>query len=158
MMTFERKIADVLGGVMKGRKSICYHILLILGMIGNITIASEEDINLDDIVDGVVSNNAYWGEGRHRSIGPYRNFLGTGYGRGGYGDPLYTNVNLNVCQSDTVDLSKCTPNDPDAGQYQWRFITNIGWRKFAPYGAARKDWWDYKRTIGWPFNGYTGLR
>lgn len=76
----------------------------------------------------------------------------TGYGSGGYGDPTVAPFNLRVCTSRTVDQSKCTNDYPETEPLEWRFIKNIGWRKFTPYGAARKDWSDFKKTIGWPFN------
>lgn len=75
----------------------------------------------------------------------------TGYGSGGYGDPTAANFNLNVCTSPTQDQSNCTAAYPDSGRLEWRFIKNIGWRKFSPYGAARKDWLEYRKSLRWPF-------
>lgn len=78
--------------------------------------------------------------------------LGTGYGSGGYGDALNANFNLKACSSSSQNENNCTSEEPDAGEYEWRFIKNLGWRKFSKYGAARKDWWDYKKNLGWPFH------
>ncbi|HXW53199.1 MAG TPA: hypothetical protein VEL47_03735 [Myxococcota bacterium] len=73
------------------------------------------------------------------------------YGRGGYGDPNYQGFNLSVCNSTTVDLQNCMSHDPDALNLEWRFIKNLGWRKFNRYGAARKDWWSFKKNFNyWP--------
>ncbi len=78
----------------------------------------------------------------------------TGYGTGGYGDPMIANFNTKVCTTRTVDQTGCTLDYPDR-DLQWRYINNVGWRKFTGVGAARKDWWDYKHTFNWPFH-YVG--
>lgn len=53
----------------------------------------------------------------------------------------------------------CKPGDgcvelPDV-PYAWRFIPELmGWRKFTPVGAIRKDWNDYwlaKRRVWWDY-------
>lgn len=78
------------------------------------------------------------------------------YGDGGYGDSQYVHFNPNVCVSN--GQQNCTAVDPDAYRLEWKFIPNIGWRKMAPYSAARKDWWDYKRSVPLPFNYYNFWR
>lgn len=69
---------------------------------------------------------------------------------GGYGDRNYANFNLNACTHSKQQ--NCTAEEPNAGEYEWRFLRDIGWRKMATYDAARKDWWDYKRSVPLPFN------
>ncbi len=76
----------------------------------------------------------------------------TGYGTGGYGDPLSSPYSLNVCGSGNTSSSFCTSEAPDTRISEWRFIPSIGWRKFSGYGAMRKDWWDFKKTQRWPFS------
>lgn len=97
--------------------------------------------------DDVNANLNYFG--RYSSSPHY-----IGYGSGGYGDPLTADFNLNVCRHPQKTGPTCTAEDPDLSIYQWRFVRNIGWRKFSRYGAARKDWWEYKRQQGWPFTNY----
>lgn len=75
----------------------------------------------------------------------------TGYGTGGYGDPMIANFPLKACTTRTVDQTNCTLNYPDS-DFEWRYINNLGWRKFSGSGAARKDWWDFKHTLNWPFH------
>jgi hypothetical protein len=47
----------------------------------------------------------------------------------------------------------CTPGRCMAPYYSnedghvMRYVSGIGWRKFSPQGAQRKDWWDFKRTL-----------
>jgi hypothetical protein len=116
-----------------------------IGLLLSISSISESrELNLDEASDAV---NTYFGSF-------HRNDALTGYGTGGYGDPLTANFNQNVCRSGETDGKNCTARDPDLGIAQWRFIRNIGWRKFSAYGVARKDWWEYKRTLGWPFSNY----
>jgi hypothetical protein len=107
-----------------------------------------DELNLDEAIDAVVANSSLNYFGRY-----YRNQPLTGYGTGGYGDPRFANFSLNVCGAGEVDGPNCSSN-PDGGNTNWRFIRGIGWRKFSDFDAARKDWWDYKKTIGWPFNEY----
>lgn len=43
--------------------------------------------------------------------------------------------------------ARCSmPDYPYEPPQAWRYVSGIGWRKFSPEGAMRKDWWDYKRT------------
>jgi hypothetical protein len=92
--------------------------------------------------------------------GAYANFLGNsyspydgnyglqgGYRTRGYGDKNYVNFNLNVCTSSAAGQRNCTAGYPDGDKLVWRFIGGLGWRKFSPYGAARKDWSDYKKIV-----------
>ena len=116
-----------------------------MGFLLSITAISESNDELD--LDEVVDANNYFG-------GYHRNDALTGYGTGGYGDPLTVDFNQNVCKPGEKEGPNCTARDPDLGIAQWRFVRNIGWRKFTAYGAARKDWWEYKRTLGWPFSSY----
>lgn len=53
----------------------------------------------------------------------------------------------------------CEPKDgcvelPDV-PYAWRFVPEfMGWRKFTPFGAIRKDWNDYwlaKKRVWWDY-------
>lgn len=98
--------------------------------------AADFDLNLTTAVDGWV---------RERSISR----MGTGYGLGGYGDAGSVGYSLNVCSSKQVDQTNCSVDNPDGDQLFWRFIHGIGWRKFTRYGAAQKDWADYKKTLPW---------
>lgn len=100
----------------------------------------ETQLNLDETSDQIFN----YGLGRRHA--PL-----TGYGSGGYGDPLIANGSLNVCQNGEQSSAYCTSSEPDLRVSQWRFITGIGWRKFTAYGAARKDWWEFKQQIGSPF-------
>ena len=119
-----------------------------------------QNLDLDDegiwyFLNGAYGGGAYGNSGLNTGtlapevLGPlYGSGLGTGYGMGGYGDASLGTIQ--ACTEHTVDRSNCS-NDPGSGPLEWRFIKNLGWRKFTPYGAATKDWWDYKKTIGWPF-------
>jgi hypothetical protein len=85
--------------------------------------------------------------------------FGTSYGQGGFGDASNISPNKKICTASMVDQSTCTADYPDASEQEWRFIKGIGWRKFTKYGAARKDWWDYKKTFDRPFlTTYSTLR
>jgi hypothetical protein len=91
--------------------------------------------------------------------GDYNNYNQPFYGANAssYNQSHNYSANSMICNPSTVDYSKCLETDPDGGQLEWRFIRNLGWRKFTKYGAARKDWWDYKKTLGWPFHPTYGL-
>jgi hypothetical protein len=73
---------------------------------------------------------------------------------GGYGDPPSQSFNLRVCGQGERDGANCTASNPDANYQEWRFVPNLGWSKFSRYGAARMDWWNFKKTIRWPFGRY----
>ena len=104
---------------------------------------TDEALNLDEASD---SYNYFGRYGQYPKL--------TGYGTGGYGDPTQPNFNLNVCASGQASGDQCTEFNPETGHTEWRFVRNLGWRKFTTYGAARKDWWEYKQTQRWPFNRY----
>lgn len=104
----------------------------------------DQQLQLDEASDAVYN---YFG--RFDSNEPL-----TGYGTGGYGDATTADFNLRVCSSKEETGINCTADDPDAGYMEWRFIKHLGWRKFSRYGTARKDWWDYKKTLRWPFGRY----
>lgn len=104
--------------------------------------------------EGSIGDYNYRGQGfgidyNYQSFMPYGG-QSVRFGAGGYGDPNYINFSPAVCQG--MNQQNCTANDPDAGSLQWRFVKNIGYRKMDNYGAARKDWWDYKRSVPLPFN------
>ncbi len=105
--------------------------------------SDDQELNLNETSDAY----NYWG-------GFSRNAPLTGYGTGGYGDITRADFNPNVCGAGDRDGVNCTAYDPDLAIAEWRFIRNIGWRKFTAYGAARKDWWDFKKTQRWPFTNY----
>lgn len=131
---------------MKNKKnSILLGIFILLAGTFAVGNHADEDLTLKETSDFF----SYYTPGPGR--GPSGNNYGysTLYGMGGYGDPLYTNTKLSVCNS-RVNRDNCTTYDPDEGLDEWRFVKDLGWRKFSRYGAARKDWWDYKRSTGWP--------
>jgi hypothetical protein len=125
-------------------KTVC-----VLCLINTNAKTLEEEINLEDNVSFLTG---FLGTG-FLDIAPIqgpRHGPGINYGLGGYGDPLHANFSTLVCPLDAVD-TWCTPGNPDENMLFWRFIENIGWRKFTPYGAARKDWWEFKAILGYPF-------
>jgi hypothetical protein len=98
-----------------------------------------------------------YGMGGGFALNDHESMLGTGYGTGGYGDPTtYSSAKLQVCDSRAVDQSNCSAKDPDAGKRQWRYVRNMGWVQMTNPGAARKDWLDYRRVLGWPFHATYG--
>lgn len=113
------------------------------------------DLSLEDSVNafGYLS---YWDYGYYAQTYFGQPGISTGYGMGGYGDSANAQ-GLQVCNPWLVDQSKCTTKNPDAGQEEWRFVKDMGWVKLSKYSAARKDWWDYKRTLGWPFHTTYGI-
>lgn len=127
----------------------CYAFLLWTALSAQ---AHNDELVLDEAVDlfGYYGGFNY-GYGGYGAAG-----LGVGYGMGGYGDANNANFSLKVCAAKAVDSKNCTADNPDTGELEWRFIKNLGWRKFTKYGAARKDWWDYKKTLGWPFHSTYG--
>lgn len=120
---------------------------LALGIVAGLSSCADVDADLN-LADST-NSFSYFPQGVTGRIG-YG--LRTGYGMGGYGDANRPGSNFTVCSNRAVDRRNCTAESPNNGPLQWRFIKNVGWRKFSPYDAARKDWWDYKKTLYWPFN------
>lgn len=94
------------------------------------------------------------GPGYGAGYGTYQPLSGMSvrYGDGGFGDPNFPSFNPRACTQ--KGQKDCTDGNPDRTEQNWRFIKDIGWRKMDNYGAARKDWWDYKSSVPLPFNFY----
>lgn len=106
------------------------------------------------LVNGYMGSNRGYAQGGEygRGLDTYRPNQGLSirYGDGGFGDKNVANFNLKACVY--ANQKDCTAQPPGTGEYEWRYIDKIGWRKMETYGAARKDWWDFKKSVPLPFN------
>jgi hypothetical protein len=142
------------GGAMKFRKLIALLVLTLL-VLSRIALGQEARF-----LSPTPGRGNFYGPGYRSGYEPYKPHLRNqnyriGYGTGGYGDPPSVNFPQKVCTTRSVDQSNCTPDYPGQGQYEWRFIRSLGWRKMSLFGAAEKDWWDYQIVMdAWDRQNY----